>query len=94
VELPFDRPESPQTHGARPPASLPGRSLVCCHPPASARAWRGRPSALFLSHLIAVSQSAPQIRARRRAGAIDAAACYAIAARRPPPVGIIVRRSM
>ncbi len=65
--------------------SATGRSLVPVAQPDSANAAAGphhsRPSAAFLTQLVAVAQGAPQTRVRRRATAGDAAALYSAAAR-------------
>jgi hypothetical protein len=72
------------------------RELVCVTPARPAPAVRAgvRPSAPFLCHLIAISQDAPQTRARRRGGAADATATYGAAAQCATPPGAVVRRSM
>jgi hypothetical protein len=79
-------------HHAERPAE-PGRALVAVtegHPAPSAGA---RPSALFLAHLIAVAQQAPQTRQRRRAEPAEASAAYAASAARTADAGLALRRS-
>jgi hypothetical protein len=61
-----------------------GRSLVPVSAPdaatTKAHAPHARPCALFLAHLVAIAQGAPQTRARRRASPGHAAERYAAAA--------------
>lgn len=85
-------PSGPQGHpapgqqpdgDARPP-EVPARSLVAVSPlrhRPDDPYHRPRPSAVFLAHLIATAQQAPQTRARRRAEPKDASAHYASADR-------------
>jgi hypothetical protein len=75
--------------------STTGRNLVPVTPPAYAGAGIAsshgvRPLATFLAQLVAIAQGAPQTRSRRRASADYAAALYAAADRRTPPIVIKV----
>jgi hypothetical protein len=68
--------------------SATGRSLVPVDGPGGIRAagvHHARPAATFLAQLVAIAQSAPQTRLRRRASAGHAAALYAAAARVEQP---------
>jgi hypothetical protein len=60
-------------------AAEPGRALVTIetYGQAATASARPRPSAVFLAHLIAVAQQAPQTRQRRRAEPDEANAVYA-----------------
>jgi hypothetical protein len=53
-----------------------------------------RPSAVFLAHLIAIAERAPQTRQRRRAEAGEASALYAGSVARPTFIGRALRRSL
>ena len=80
-------------------AAATGRALVPTIPPsqsasASTDNSRSRPRGPFLAQLIATDLQMPQTRARRRAEAVDANACYAAAATMPVPTGIVLRRAV
>lgn len=53
-----------------------------------------RPSAVFLAHLIATAQRAPQTRQRRRAEPNEASSIYAAVSAPAAPTGRTIRRSM
>ena len=64
-------------------------------PQIDALSTRGaRPSAVFLAHLIAIAERAPQTRQRRRADAGEASALYAGSVARPTFIGRALRRSL
>ena len=75
------------------PASSPSRALVLLGRswiPADSPAAAGRTFAPFLAHLIAMREQAPQLRQRRRASPVLAAARYAAVATgsRRLPLGV------
>jgi hypothetical protein len=74
----------------------PGRALVATTTSGQAVATsaRLRPSAVFLAHLIAVAQQAPQTRQRRRAEPDVAKAVYAEACAPPARTGGALCRSL
>jgi hypothetical protein len=68
----------------------PGRSIVAIHSgvrDAEKPARHARPTAVFLAHLIATAQQAPQTRQRRRAESNDAIAHYVCATPRETSSG-------
>jgi hypothetical protein len=82
--------------GAQSSRSEPGRALVAitaCGQAATTSA-RSRPSAVFLAHLIAVAQKAPQTRQRRRAEPDEANAVYADACAPSARTGHALCRSL
>lgn len=80
------------------PADLPqpGRALVLVGSgPATAADRAGsRPSAVFLAHLIATAQRAPQTRWRRRAEPYEVSTIYATASAPATRMGRAICRSM
>jgi hypothetical protein len=74
----FARPASACAFAAQSGRPEPGRALVTIttRDQAVTTSARSRPSAVFLAHLIAVAQQAPQTRQRRRAEPDEANAVY------------------
>jgi len=87
-DLPRDEPQLVGRTGA--PAS--GRALVPTTPsrPSAICVTRPQQSAVFLAHLIATAQQAPQTRARRRAEPDEARAVYLAAG--AADIGRTIRR--
>jgi hypothetical protein len=74
----------------------PGRALVPTTPsrPSAICLTRPQQSAVFLAHLIATVQQAPQTRARRRAEPAEARALYIAASATDADVGRMIQRSI
>jgi hypothetical protein len=80
-----------QSSDASSRALVPVETPVQIDTPSAART---RPSAVFLAHLIAIAERAPQTRQRRRGEAGEASALYAGSVARPTFVGRALRRSL